>query len=64
LSATTLGAFRPRRDERHEVEAMFKELTDELLDLTATVRGYRKAFLAQRRGALCCSCSCCCGAYM
>jgi hypothetical protein len=41
---------------------MFKELTDDLLNLTATPRGYRKAFLAQTgRGALCCSCSCCCG---
>lgn len=39
---------------------MFSELTDELLDLTVTVRGYRKAFLAQTRpGSLCCSCSCC-----
>ena len=40
---------------------MFKELTDELLDLTATVQGYRRAFLAQARrpGSLCCSCSCC-----
>jgi hypothetical protein len=40
---------------------MFKYLTDELLDLTATVQGYRKAFLAQTRrlGSLCCSCSCC-----
>jgi hypothetical protein len=46
------------------VESMFKELTVELLDLTATAQGYRKAFLAQRRGPLCCSCSSCCGAYM
>lgn len=40
---------------------MFKELTDELLDLSATVQGYRKAFLAQTKnpGSLCCSCSCC-----
>jgi streptolysin S family bacteriocin protoxin len=43
---------------------MFKELTDELLDLTTTVQGYRKAFLAQRGGPLCCSCTCCCAAYM
>jgi hypothetical protein len=42
---------------------MFKELTDELLDLTATAHGYRKAFLAQR-GPLCCSCTCCCAMYM
>jgi hypothetical protein len=39
---------------------MFKELTDELLELKATQQGYRKAYLAQRgRGSLCCSCSCC-----
>lgn len=40
---------------------MFKELTDELLELTASVQGYRRAFLAQTRntGPLCCSCSCC-----
>ena len=40
---------------------MFKELTDELLDLTASVQGCRRAFLAQTRrpGSLCCSCSCC-----
>jgi hypothetical protein len=42
---------------------MFKELTDELLELTATVQGYRRAFLAQRRGPACCSCSCCCEVY-
>jgi hypothetical protein len=44
---------------------MFKELTDELLELTATVRGYRRAFLAQQRrpGPACCSCTCCCGTY-
>jgi hypothetical protein len=30
-------------------------------DLTVTVQGYGKAFLAQTRqpGSLCCSCSCC-----
>jgi hypothetical protein len=40
---------------------MFMDLTDELLELSATVRGYRKAFLAQTgRGSLCCSCTCCC----
>jgi hypothetical protein len=39
---------------------MFKELTDELLELTATQQGYRNAYLAQRgRGSLCCSCTCC-----
>ena len=39
---------------------MFKELTDELLDLIATPQCHRKAYLAQtRRGSLCCSCSCC-----
>jgi hypothetical protein len=42
---------------------MFKELTDELLELTATHQRYRKAYLAQsgggRSGSLCCSCSCC-----
>jgi hypothetical protein len=40
---------------------MFNELTDELLDLTATARGFQRAFLAQTRqpGSLCCSCSCC-----
>jgi hypothetical protein len=43
---------------------MFKDVTNELLDLTATTHGHRKAFLAQRRGPLCCSCSCCCGSYM
>ena len=43
---------------------MFKELTDELLDLTVATQGYRKAFLAQQRGPLCCSCSCCCAMYM
>jgi hypothetical protein len=44
---------------------MFRELTDELLELTATVQGYRRAFLAQRRGPgpACCSCSCCCGTF-
>jgi hypothetical protein len=40
---------------------MFTELTDELLELSAMVQGYRKAFLAQTgRGSLCCSCTCCC----
>lgn len=41
---------------------MFTETIDELLDLTATVKGYRRAYLAQNgRGSLCCSCTCCCG---
>jgi hypothetical protein len=35
---------------------MFKELTDELLDVTATAQGYRKAFLA-RHIVLCCTCT-------
>ena len=35
---------------------MFKELTGELLDLTATVQGYRNAFLA-RQIILCCTCT-------
>lgn len=35
---------------------MFKELTDELLDLTATVQGRRKAYLA-RQIILCCTCT-------
>ena len=41
---------------------MFKELTDELLDLTVSVQGYEKAFLAQirRPGELCCCTSSCC----
>jgi streptolysin S family bacteriocin protoxin len=40
---------------------MFKELTEELLDLTANMQAYRNAYLAQTRrpGSLCCSCSCC-----
>jgi hypothetical protein len=39
---------------------MFKELTEELLDLTVTPQRYRNAYLAQTRRAvnLCCS-SCC-----
>jgi hypothetical protein len=36
---------------------MFKELTDELLDLTATVQGYRKAYPAHYYIALCCTCT-------
>jgi hypothetical protein len=33
---------------------VFKELTDELLDLSASVRGYRRAYLAHRI-ILCCT---------
>ena len=41
---------------------MFKELTEELLDLTATEKGYGNAMYAVIDGDLCscCSCSCCC----
>jgi hypothetical protein len=35
---------------------MFNELTEELLDLTATVQGHRKAYLA-RSIVLCCTCT-------
>jgi hypothetical protein len=63
LTATTLGRIGRRAGEK-EVEPVFKELTDELLELTATAQGYRKAFLAQRHGPLCCTTSCCCAAYM
>jgi hypothetical protein len=38
---------------------MFKELTDELLDLTVTTKGYRGALYAAAQ--LSCSCTCCCG---
>jgi hypothetical protein len=38
---------------------MFRELTDELLDLSVKPQRYRRAYLAQtRRPLLCCS-SCC-----
>jgi hypothetical protein len=38
---------------------MFRELTDELLDLSVKPQLYRRAYLAQtRRPLLCCS-SCC-----
>jgi hypothetical protein len=36
---------------------VFKELTDDLLDLRASVRGYRRAYLAQTRIILCCTCT-------
>jgi hypothetical protein len=49
----TLEAFRSRR----EVNAMFQELTDDLLDLTASVQGYRRAYLAEYRIILCCTCT-------
>jgi streptolysin S family bacteriocin protoxin len=40
---------------------MFKELADDLLDLTATAQRYRKPFLANMQpGMLCCCCTCCC----
>jgi hypothetical protein len=42
---------------RHGGDVMFKELTDELLDLTATVQGYRRAYLAEYRIILCCTCT-------
>jgi hypothetical protein len=42
---------------RREVNAMFQELTDELLDLTASVQGYRRAYLAEYRIILCCTCT-------
>jgi hypothetical protein len=35
---------------------MFRALTDDLLDLTATQQGYRKAYLAYRI-VLCCTCT-------
>jgi hypothetical protein len=38
-------------------DEVFKELTDELLDLSATVQGYRRAYLAQARIILCCTCT-------
>jgi hypothetical protein len=40
---------------------VFHRLSDDLLDLSAVVYGYNKAFLAQTRrpGSLCCTCSCC-----
>lgn len=38
---------------------MFKVLTGELLDLTATAQRYRTAYLAQiQPGMLCCCCCC------
>ena len=36
---------------------MFKELTEELLDLTVREKGYRSALYALNVD--CCSCSCC-----
>jgi hypothetical protein len=52
-TTSTVEAFRSRR----EVNAMFQELTDELLDLTASVQGYRRAYLAEYRIILCCTCT-------
>ena len=44
---------------------MFKELTEELLDLELTVRGHRNAQYAKLADNCCCSCciiiGCCCG---
>jgi hypothetical protein len=40
-----------------EVTEMFRALTDELLDLTATQQGYRRAYLADFRIILCCTCT-------
>jgi len=44
---------------------VFTELTDELLDLEVTVRGYGAAVYAANEtgggGISCCSCSCCWG---
>jgi hypothetical protein len=40
-----------------EVTEMFRTLTDELLDLTVTQRGYRRAYLAEYRLILCCTCT-------
>jgi hypothetical protein len=39
---------------------MLRELTDDLLDLTVTRKGYRGALYAY--ATLCCSSTCCCGA--
>jgi hypothetical protein len=36
---------------------MFRTLTDELLDLTATAQGYRRAYLADTRIILCTTCT-------
>jgi hypothetical protein len=36
---------------------MFKELTDELLDLGGIEKGYKRALLASS-GCCCCCCSC------
>ena len=36
---------------------LIKTRADELLDLTASVRGYRRAYLAQYRIILCCTCT-------
>jgi hypothetical protein len=44
-------------DDREGGDEMFKELTGELLDLTATAQGYRRAYLADYRIILCCTCT-------
>jgi hypothetical protein len=41
---------------------MFRELTDELLDLEASSQGSHRAFLAQRPPG-CCSTTCCCAGW-
>jgi hypothetical protein len=56
LEATSTLATLLLSRPRTEVIEMFKELTDELLDLTATTQGYRKAFLA-RSIVLCTTCT-------
>jgi hypothetical protein len=40
-----------------EVTKMFRALTDELLDLAATEQGFRRAYLAEWRITLCCTCT-------
>lgn len=40
---------------------MFRQLTDELLDLGVSVKGARRRFLAQSSGSGCTTTSCGCG---
>lgn len=42
---------------------MFRELTDELLDLEARSQGSRRAFLAQRSPGCCSTTTCCCAGW-
>jgi hypothetical protein len=59
LTTSTLGDRAGCSESKGRVDAMFTELTEELLDLTANPQRYRYAYLAQtRRPILCCS-SCC-----